>query len=372
MKKLFDNKWIQFVVAISLAIIIYKLFNNIDDIKQFLSYVLDVFFPIIMGGIIAVFVYRPVFKLKKIYEKPKVLKKVALPLSILTVYALIISFFVLVINFAVPPIYKNIEDLAKNLPGYYNTIYDFINEYEIQKFISLDTFNQILPKVLNFTNISKYIGIIRSIAGSFITLFISIVLSIYILLEKEAIFSFLRLVKNKFFNSKGADIFVAYVKKSVNLFNSYFLGLFADAVFMGIFSTIIFSFFKLPYAAVLGLVVALGNLIPFFGPIFSAIIVFIISAVSLGFVNSVWILLIQIIIGQLDANLLQPRILSQSTGISPLLVLISVTVFGSIWGTIGTILGVPFCALIKILVLDYMDDGVINGIKPQNKEENNK
>lgn len=366
MKKLFNNKWLQFIIATSLVIIIYKLFNNIADIKHFLKYLFDIFFPVIIGGIIAVFVYKPVFKLKKTYEKINLFKKKSLVLSIFTVYTLIISFFIIAINFVVPPIYKNIEDLAKNLPGYYNLIYDFVIDHNIQNFITLDTLKNIIPRVLNFDNLSKYIGIISDIANSFITLFISVVLSIYILLEKEAIFNFLRLVKNKFFNNNGMNIFVTYVKKSVNLFNSYFLGLFVDAIFMGIFSSIIFSFFKLPYAAVLGFIVAVGNLIPFFGPIISTAIVFIISAFSLGIVDSAWILIIQIIIAQLDANLLQPKILSQSTGISPLLVLISVTVFGSLGGTFGMILGVPFCALVKMLVLDYVDDGVINGENPSN------
>ena len=107
--------------------------------------------------------------------------------------------------------------------------------------------------------------------------------------------------------------------------------------------------FKVPYAFMLGLVVAIGNLIPFLGPIIASLIVFLISTLTLGPLSGIWLLILQFVMAQLDSNLLQPKILSESTGISPLLVLISVTVFGSLWGAAGMIIGVPVCAIAKTI-----------------------
>lgn len=362
MRKLFDNKWIQFILAATLTIIIYKCFNNIDEIKGFFNYLWDVFFPVTLGLIFSLFLYKPVSKLQFFLKKNSPLKKSALPVAIIGILILVIAVLVIAINFIVPPIYKNIEDLAKNLPSYYKIMENFVkdNEYA-QNLIQPGKLSEIVSKILNPDSIAKYIGVISGVANWFLTVFISLILSIYLILEKENIFSFFQLIRQKFFKSEKANIFIAYLKKSVSLFYSYFMGLFIDAAFMGIVSAIVFSIFNVPYAFMLGLVVAIGNLIPFLGPIIASIVVFIISSVTLGPLNGIWLLLLQFVMAQLDSNLLQPKILSQSTGISPLLVLISVTVFGSLWGAAGMILGVPVCAIAKTIILDYLDDGVING-----------
>ena len=362
MKKIFYNKWIQFILAATLTIFIYKCFNNIDDIKGFFAYLWDVFFPITLGLIFSLFLYRPISKLRKILEKKLNLKKSALPIAIAGVLILVIGILVIAINFIVPPIYKNIEDLAKNLPSYYKVIENFVkdNEYA-QNLIQPKKLSELITKILNPGSIMKYIGVISGVANWFLTLFISLILSIYLILEKENIFSFFKLIRQKFFNTQKATVFIEYVKKSVSLFYSYFIGLFIDAAFMGIVSAVIYSIFKVPYAFMLGLVVAIGNLIPFLGPIIASLIVFLISTLTLGPLSGIWLLILQFIMAQLDSNLLQPKILSESTGISPLLVLISVTVFGSLWGAAGMIIGVPVCAIAKTIILDYLDDGIING-----------
>ena len=362
MRRLFDNKWIQFIVAASLTIIIYKCFNNIDDVKGFFTYLWDVFFPITLGLIFSLFLYKPVSKFQRFLENKIHLKKSALPIAIAGVLIIVIAILVIAINFIVPPIYKNIEDLAKNLPSYYKIIENFVkdNEYA-QNLIEPKKLSELISKILNPDSIAKYIGVIGGVANWFLTIFISLILSIYLILEKENIFNFFKLIRQKFFKSEKATVFIDYVKKSISLFYSYFLGLFIDAAFMGVVSAIVFSIFDVPYAFMLGLVVAIGNLIPFLGPIIASVIVFIISAVTLGPLSGVWLLILQFVMAQLDSNLLQPKILSQSTGISPLLVLISVTVFGSLWGAGGMIIGVPVCAIAKTIILDYLDDGIING-----------
>lgn len=362
MRKLFDNKWIQFVVAVTTSLIIYKCFNNIDDIKGFFSYLWDVFFPIILGLIFALFLYKPISKLQRFLENKVHLKKSALALAIAGVLIAVFAVIVIAINFIVPPIYKNIEDLAKNLPSYYKIIEKFLmdNEY-IKNIIPFEKITEIIPKIFNPESIAKYIGVISGVANWFLTVFISLILSIYLILEKNNIFNFFKLVRQKHFKSEKTTVAVSYAKKTVSLFYSYFTGLFIDAAFMGILSAIIYSIFNVPYAFMLGLVVAIGNLIPFFGPIIASVIVFIISAVTLGPLSALWLLILQFVLAQLDANLLQPKILSQSTGISPLLVLVSVTVFGAFWGAAGMILGVPVCAIVKTIIMDYLDDGVING-----------
>ncbi len=368
MKKLLDNKWIQFILAVSATIFIYKCFNNLGDITNSLKYLWDVFFPCVLGLIFALFLYKPVSYVQKLYQKNKHTNKISLHLSIASVIVILVIFVAVLITFIVPPIYKNLEDLANQLPSYYKAAGDFLNNNQYTKgLVRSELFSEILPKIINVSNLTKYINLIADVANWFLTIFISLVLSVYILFEKEHILSFLRMVRRKFFTSHHSAIVISYIKKTISLFYSYFTGLFIDAAIIGTFSAIIFSIFNVPYPFVLGLIVGVGNLIPFLGPIAASVIVFVITAIALGPLNAVWILILQFVLGQIDSNFIQPKILSQSTGISPLLVLVSVSVFGSLWGAGGMIIGVPVCALIKTLIMDYVEDGVIDG--QPNKEK---
>ena len=82
------------------------------------------------------------------------------------------------------------------------------------------------------------------------------------------------------------------------------------------------------------------------------------SALAVGPINALWIILFQIVLGQIDANLIQPKIIGDSVGISPFWVIFAVLVFGGIWGVTGMILGVPLVAAIRMVSINYID---ING-----------
>ena len=154
---------------------------------------------------------------------------------------------------------------------------------------------------------------------------------------------------------------LVYVKKIVMLFYSYFSGLATDAVIAGVISVIGLSVMKVPYALLLGVIVAIGNMIPFFGPIVSTVLVALISLISGGIWRLIPVMIFMAVLYILDGYLIQPRIIGKSTGIKPLLVLIAVLVFGDLFGILGMIAGVPLIATLKMILDDYLDDGKIDG-----------
>ena len=93
------------------------------------------------------------------------------------------------------------------------------------------------------------------------------------------------------------------------------------------------------------------------------VIISLIAIISIGFVNAIWLLLCMIVMGQLDGNFIQPKIVSKSVGISPFWVIFSVIVFGGIFGVPGMLLGVPFTAALRMIYHDYLDDHRINASK---------
>ena len=360
----FNEKTLNLILSGTVLILIYKLISNFSAITDFLGKAASVFTPVIIGIIIAFFLYKPIHSLENTLAKssPNILKKRARGLSILAIYLVIIVIIAIAIKFIAPKIYTNIVDLINHTPEYYTKVTEFINSNEyLSQIATLDTLTAKITTFLSFENFNKYVGIISGIANSFLSFFLSIVISIYIILEKNAIFAFCSQVKHKYFTGTRTIRFTSYIRKICDLFYRYFCGLALDAVLVGTLAAIVFALFKIPYAVLIGFIIAIGNMIPFFGPIISAIIAFIICAITIGPVNAIWVLIFQISLGQVDSNLIQPKILSNSTGISPLLVLVSVIVFGDLFGPVGMILGVPICATLKMLIVDYMDNGVLDG-----------
>ena len=363
--KLLDNKWGKFVLSGAALILIYKLFNNFDDVSGAFDTIIDTLFPIITGLAIAFFLSKPAEKLAKVISKikVKVIQKNALVISVILLYAAILAVLGVSVKFVAPRIYKNIEELAMNIPIYFQALNKFIMENDIlSKFNGLEFITEKLTQMLAPTQLNKYIGIISGIANSFMSFFLAIILSIYMIIEKENVFAFLKKFSERFLPERTKNVIYVYGRKTVDRFYSYFTGLALDALIVGIICSLFFSLIKVPYALLLGLLVAAGNLVPFFGPITANIIIFIIIAITAGPFKALWVIIFQILFGQIDGNIIQPKILSNSTGISPLLVLIAVIVFGDLFGFLGMIIGVPLFAVIKDVVVDYVDNGKLNDV----------
>ncbi len=364
--KWLQSKWVKIVLSGTALILIYKLVNNFGDVSNVFGVLVGIVFPLILGAVFAFFLSRPAEKIAKLLKKIKFnfVKKNALALSVVLLYVAIILVIALIIMFVTPGIYKNIEELAKNLPKYYETVINFISENKyLSKFASLDRITQKASEMFKFESINKYIGIISGIANSFVTFFLAIILSIYMIIEKESVFEFFNKLSNRILPNRAKDIVYKYGRLAIERCYSYFTGLAFDALVVGIVSFVFFSILKIPYALILGIIIMLGNLVPFFGPIVSNVLVFIITAVVAGPIKMIWVIVFQVIFGQVDGNIIQPKIVGNSTGISPLLVLTAVIVFGNMFGFVGMIIGVPLLAVIKEIVMDYIEDGKIDSGK---------
>ena len=363
--KFFESNWFKLILTGILLIIVYKSVDNLNSIFSFIGTFLGIVMPIIIGCVIALFAYRPVCKIKGLLCKTnkKLIASHSLVISVFVVYIICFIIIALAVHFIVPVLYKNVEELVTKLPGYLNSLNALLSHVEFLPKLDLTLIGEKLLSYFSFERLNQYVSVITGIANSFVSFVVSVIVSIYIILEKKQILLFLKKVKKHFKFERKTDVFVWYVKKIINLFYSYFAGLLLDSILIGSISTVVFASFHVPYAVFLGLAVAIGNMIPFFGPIVAAIITYSIGMIGLGPVNALWILVFQLVLGQIDGNIIQPKIVGSQVGVSPLLVLISVTVFGGLFGPLGMILGVPICASAKLVLEDYLEDGKIDGDK---------
>ena len=118
---------------------------------------------------------------------------------------------------------------------------------------------------------------------------------------------------------------------------------------------IILSLLGVPYGAVLGFLFGMFNLIPYFGPIFIFFVVILITFLSCGWVTALWAAVLLLVMQQLDANIMNPKILGTTLDISPFWVILSVTIGGDLFGVPGMLFSVPVFAVLRLFVLDYMD-----------------
>ena len=363
MKKIFENNWLKVLLTGILFIVVYKSVDNLNNIFSFFGTFLSVITPCIIGALIALFAYNPVRKVEDLFQKMnlKPALKYKKLFAVLIVY--FIAFFVLgiAIKYIVPVLYKNVEELIVKIPVLIEHLNGLFSKLEFMPQLNIGAIGEKLLGYLDFERINHYLSVITGIANSFVSFLVSIIISIYIILEKEQITAFFVKLRERMTIKEKTDLFVRYTRKIVALFRSYFTGLFIDSVIIGAVTTIVFAAFKVPYAVFLGLIVAIGNMIPFFGPIVAAIIIYFIGMISLGPLNALWLLAFQLVLGQIDANVIQPKIIGSYVGISPLLVLISVTVFGGLFGPLGMVFGVPICASAKLVLDDYLADGKIDG-----------
>ena len=128
-----------------------------------------------------------------------------------------------------------------------------------------------------------------------------------------------------------------------------------DAVIVGVVTTIAMSIMGIKYAVLLGFLIGLFNLIPFFGAIVAVTIAILITICTAGIGKAIWLAIIVIILQQIDANIINPKILGDKLKISPILIIFSVTFAGAYFGVFGMFVAVPIVAIIKLIINDYLD-----------------
>ena len=320
--------------------------------------------PFFAGILMAYLLYIPCQKVENLLKKSKVklISKKARGFSIFIVYVVVIILITIAINFMVPVLVESITSFVTNIQGYFENTIKRFNELPEDSWIKSDTVNDIISNIqgtdlkqyFNLDSIAKYAKNALGFASSLFNIFVVIIVSIYALAERTQIVNFLKDFLSAIFrNNKKRDI-QKYFNNTNVIFSKFIGAQILDAIIVGILSTIVMSIMHIEYAPLLGFMIGLFNIIPYFGAIIAIIISAIITIMTGGIPQTIWMLIVVIIIQQIDANIINPKILGGSLEISPLLVIFSVTIGGAYFGVVGMFLAVPIAAVAKIWVEDYI------------------
>ena len=354
--------WFTFAVAV---IIVYKTLDSFNEISNFIQNLFNILMPFVIGVLLAYIFYIPSRKMESIYKKSKlkIVSKKSRGLGIFTVYLIVIILCILIIKFVLPNISQSVTDLLENLPTYYNntlqtienapedSILNKINAEEIIK--GLQEIN--VSKIFNMETISQYAKGVINIATGIFDFFVAIIVSVYILLERKEILNFGRNLSSAIFKHKTYKNLGLYFRKTNDIFFKFLSSQLIDSILVGIILSIALVIMKVKYAALLGFMIGLFNMIPYLGAIIAVVIAVLITLLTGGLSQAIWVTIVVVILQQIDANIINPKITGTSLEISPILVIFSVTIGGAYFGILGMFLAVPICTVIKIFILDYID-----------------
>lgn len=359
---------LAFVVGCALILAFYLL-QNLNFIGDAVKEFMGVITPVIIAFSIAYVLWKPMIyieeKLKWIVKK--LMKKnlasgLARGFSILIVFYLVVMAILLLINTIIPPIMTNLKLLIDSVPVLQQNINDYIDEIGpyIQSFITEDQINQITHGVTSLlTMIATQVlqfgtGMITNMTGFIISVLTTIILSIYFLKDKEKLTSSIHKAGQILLTPNGLRRSKQFLKDLDVVFGGFLIAQLIAAILAGVFSSIILIVIDHPFALLVGLVTGVANVIPYVGPILGAVLGGILGLFS-GLNTSVLSLVLLTIYQQLDANVIQPKLLSNSVGLNPVWVLIAILIGGHYLGMLGMIVSIPTAALIQIYMTRRYD-----------------
>lgn len=363
------SKWMYYFLLAVAIIIVYKFFDNFTVIGQAINRFFDVIAPFLAGTLLAYLLYIPASKIEKKFQKSKkkFIKKRARGISVFITYILAIALIILLVNVILPVVIDSVMELVSNFQNYWNVAMEKLGALPDNSILKSEQAENLVKSVgesiqnIDFTQyissdkITGYIKSVIGVASGIFDVFVSFVVSVYILLQRGFIMSFARKLTMAIFDEKTCNKIGKYVDSTNRIFFKFISGQIIDGIIVGIIVTIGMSIIGVKYAVLLGFMIGLFNIIPYFGAIVAVAISVLITLITGGISQTLIMAIVVIILQQIDSNIINPKIIGNSLEISPLLVIFAVTVGGAYWGVLGMFLAVPVVAVLKIIIDDWIE-----------------
>lgn len=360
-------------LVLSGAVGFYFIVKNLSSILGGVSSFINMMTPFIYGFVIAYLLKNPMKYIEKLYKKainPKKQKLVRV-LSLATTMLLAILLLLGFISIIVPQLADSVSIFVGNLPGYMENgnalLQEAVHKIKIDSDILKKLFevwevllsktSEIVSNMLPFA-----INGVLAFSGKVVNIVVGIVVAIYFLGGKETFTAQMKKLITATFSDKTSNFIIEKSRMTNKIFSKYISGQLTDAAVLGTICFIAMTLLKMPYALLVSVIITVTNVIPIIGPFIGAVpSIFIISMVSLpkAFGFAILILVLQ----QIDGNILVPKIVGDSTGLSGFWVFLAIFIGGGLFGITGVILGVPTMAVSYNLIKEAVE----NKLKSKNK-----
>lgn len=322
--------------------------------------------PLLFGGVMAFIFNVPMQRFEKLLplkKESKALRPISLCLSIIFVVGIV----VLVIFVVMPQVFDTLVSLQNSIPAFltgvkaeaellfaqFPEMADYINSIQIDWKSFLDRVVEFLTTGAG-TVLSSTVSAAMSIISGVTTFFIGFVFAIYILLQKETLSRQFKKLMRAFLPEPVTDRALEILHLIHETFSSFFAGQCLEAVILGSMFFIVLSIFQLPYALLIGVLIAFTALIPLFGAFIGcAIGAFLMLMVEP--LNALVFLIIFFVLQQIEGNLIYPHVVGNSVGLPSIWVLVAVTIGGSTMGIVGMLVFIPVCSVLYTLLREAVN-----------------
>ncbi len=365
----------KILCIITFAVVLFAISQNLSVVGSFIEAIITIFAPVIVGFSLAFMLNIPLNIIEKRLfgflgkSQKKSVKRIQRPLSLITTLLLTCGFFALLLFIIIPQLYDTIMLIVNNMPDYYKSFIDWIENIIARFNLNISTevlhnprinFNAIADAVQKLFHkegatdiINTTMGVTSSVISGVTNFALGFVIAIYILAEKEKIGNFSIRVSEEILSRKHYTKLREVCSIASTSFANFIAGQFTDAILLGFLCFIGMTIFKLPNAAVVSVIIGISALVPVIGPIVGEIIgAFIILLTNPW--QALFFLVFVLILQTIDNNLIYPRIMSKSTGVPGILILIAVIVGGKVGGILGVLLGVPSASAVYAIVVNWL------------------
>ncbi len=354
-------------LVVAASVLVAGLLINLEKIGLFFKFLISILAPIIYGAVLAYItapIYNGVYRYMYLRRTGKIrssafYRMLSRAAATVTCLGLVILVAVGLVWLIIPQLYNSISNLVATLPQdlsqtYRNTM-EYLQDYpEIRETVQ-QYYNTAYSYIMNFLqdhlmpnmqSIVASLGIgIWSVVSWFKNIIIGLIVMLYLLNIKEAMLGESRKLVFALLPENWAARVVQEFTYINKVFGGFIIGKLIDSLIIGVLCFFCLQIMKMPYAMLVSVIVGVTNVIPFFGPFIGAIPSFVLILLSSP-IQSLYFLVFILILQQFDGNILGPRVLGNSTGLSSFWVLFSILLFGGLFGFIGMIIGVPLWAVI--------------------------
>lgn len=385
-----DKQYLKYyayaVLGVISVILFYKVLDNLGLIitttGQVIQDIFGMLLPIILGGVLAYFLFRPmrwferkIFKyIKGTQAHPKKVRFTA----IVIVYLIALFFMVVFLYILIPSIVESVINLAGHIPQYTWEINRFLDQLSQSGTALKDLAGIIRVELANFTDLTlkgffdSFVGDPGSVSGSmaqmgnmavlfakgttsFLISSVAVFFSgFYLMLDKENIQGQCQRLFRALMSDSVYGGFTWVVHTIDDVFYRYFAGKIMTSALIGLICYVGLLILGVEYAPLIALVVGVTNVIPYFGPIIGAIPGILLTLLYSP-VKALWVAIWILIVQQFDGNILGPTVLGRIVELNPFWVLLSVMVGGSLMGPFGMFIAIPFFAVIKIFLVEGLN-----------------
>ena len=359
------TKWIPICIIVIILMIVYKTIDNIEQITSAIGNFLVVLSPLLYGILFTYFLLIPHRAVERLLKKVKIefISKHARGFSTILVFLLLLFVFALILSFMLPIIFANVVSFAESVPGYLSTIMEYFNDLPEDSILNnfdiasiINTYSgDILQTLVNAEGIGQVAQGIMGVVGGIFSFIMGVVISLYILLDRERIAAYAhRLNRAVFKREDRINRTIKYFTQVNKVLLTFIASKGLDSIINFVVATTILLVLGVPYAYLLGLIAGVFNFIPYIGSIISAFIISIIALIACDLRTAIYVMICLLVFHQMDGNYIEPRIMKSSLKVSPILVIIAVVIGGAYLGIIGMFLAVPVAVIIKQILQEYI------------------